>query len=82
VGPFHDRAVLVTQCGRICIGKREINLSTVFAGQFVGMREVAEKDRRLVSFLDFDLGFFDEVAARVEPGANPFASKVLTMCPV
>jgi putative transposase len=79
--PFHDRAVLVTQCGRICIGNRKINLSTVFAGQFVGIREVADKIW-LVSFLDFDLGFFDEVAARVEPGANPFASKVLTMCPV
>jgi putative transposase len=78
--PFHDRTVLVTQCGRICIGNRKINLSTVFAGQFVGIREVADKIW-LVSFLDFDLGFFDEAAARVEPGANPFASKVLTMCP-
>ena len=29
--PYHDRAVRVTQCGRICIGKRKINLSTVFA---------------------------------------------------
>ena len=71
----------VTQCGRICIGNRKINLSTVFAGQFVGIREVADKIW-LVSFLDFDLGFFDEAAARVEPGANPFASKVLTMSPV
>ena len=79
--PFHDRTVLVTQCGRICIGNRKINLSTVFAGQFVGIREVADKIW-LVSFLDFDLGFFDEAAARVEPGANPFASKVLTMSPV
>jgi transposase InsO family protein len=78
--PFHDRTVLVTQCGRICIGNRKINLSTVFAGQFVGIREVADKIW-LVSFLDFDLGFFDEVAARVEPGANPFASRVLTMSP-
>ena len=78
--PFHDRTVLVTQCGRICIGNRKINLSTVFAGQFVGIREVADKIW-LVSFLDFDLGFFDEVAARVEPGANPFTSKVLTMSP-
>jgi len=34
----------------------------------------------LVSFLDFDRGVFDEAAARVEPGANPFASKVLTVC--
>jgi putative transposase len=78
--PFHDRTVLVTQCGRICIGNRKINLSTVFAGQFVGIREVADKIW-LVSFLDFDLGFFDEAAARVEPGANPFASRVLTMSP-
>jgi putative transposase len=78
--PFHDRTVLLTQCGRICIGNRKINLSTVFAGQFVGIREVADKIW-LVSFLDFDLGFFDEVAARVEPGANPFTSKVLTMSP-
>jgi len=79
--PFHDRIVRVTQCGRICIGKRKINLSIVFAGQFVGIREVADKIW-LVSFLDFDLGYFDEAAARVEPGANPFASKVLTMSPV
>lgn len=78
--PFHDRTVRVTQCGRICIGKRKINLSIVFAGQFVGIREVADKIW-LVSFLDFDLGYFDEAAARVEPGANPFASKVLTMSP-
>jgi hypothetical protein len=41
--PFHDRTILVTQCGRICIGNRKINLSTVFAGQFVGIREVADK---------------------------------------
>jgi len=79
--PFHDRTVRVTQCGRICLGKRKINLSIVFAGQFVGIREVADKIW-LVSFLDFDLGYFDEAAARVEPGANPFASKVLTMSPV
>jgi putative transposase len=79
--PLHDRTVRVTQCGRICIGKRKINLSIVFAGQFVGIREVADKIW-LVSFLDFDLGYFDEAAARVEPGANPFASKVLTMSPV
>jgi putative transposase len=47
----------------------------------VGVRVVADKIW-LVSFLGFDLGFFDEVAARVEPGANAFASKVLTMSPV
>jgi putative transposase len=79
--PFHDRTVCVTRCGRICIGKRKINLSQVFSGQLLGIREVDEKIW-LVSFLDFDLGYFDEVEGRVEPGPNPFAAKVLTMSSV
>ena len=79
--PFHDRTVRVTRCGRICIGKRKINLSTVFAGQIVGIREVADQIW-LVSFLEYDLGFFDKDENRVEPGPNPFApEKVLTMSP-
>jgi hypothetical protein len=32
---FHDRAVTVTQCGRLCFGHRKINLSVVFAAQNV-----------------------------------------------
>ena len=79
--PFHDRTVCVTRCGRICIGKRKINLSQVFSGQLLGIREVDEKIW-LVSVLDFDLGYFDEVEGRVEPGPNPFVAKVLTMPPV
>jgi len=80
--PFHDRTILVTQCGRICIGKRKINLSRVFAGQYVGVTEVAN-DIWLVSFMDYDLGFFDQEVNRVEPaGKNPFAPKVLPMSPV
>jgi putative transposase len=73
--PYHDRTIRITQCGRICIGKRKINLSTVFAGQIVGIREVAD-NIWLVSFLDYDLGFFDEEAGRVEPTTNPFLLKV------
>lgn len=73
--PFHDRTVRVTRCGRICIGNRKINLSTVFAGQSVGIREVAD-NIWLVSFMDYDLGFFDEDVGRVEPTGNPFMVKV------
>lgn len=69
--PFHDRTIRVTKCGRICMGKRKINLSTVFAGQNVGIREVAD-GIWLVSFLKYDLGFFDAEEGRVEPGPNPF----------
>jgi hypothetical protein len=45
----------------------------------VGIREVDEKIW-LVSFLDFDFGYFDEAEGRVELGPNPFAAKVLPMC--
>jgi putative transposase len=79
--PFHDRTIIVTGCGRICIGKRKINLSQVFAGQAVGITEVTEKIW-LVSFMHYDLGFFDHESGRVECAANPFGAKVLPMCPV
>jgi putative transposase len=70
--PFHERTVRITRCGRICLGRRKINLSNVFAGQLVGLREVDDRIW-LVSFLDFDLGFFDHQQDRVEPAPNPFA---------
>ena len=63
--PLHDRTVTVTQCGRICLGRRKINLSQVFAGQNVGIKEIAEKIW-LVSFMHYDLGFFDHETGRVE----------------
>jgi putative transposase len=78
--PFHDRTIIVTSCGRICIGKRKINLSQAFAGQTVGVMEVTEKIW-LVSFMDYDLGFFDHESGRVESAENPFGAKLLPMCP-
>jgi hypothetical protein len=35
--PFHDKTILVTRCGRICLGNKKINFSQVFAGQAVGI---------------------------------------------
>jgi transposase InsO family protein len=79
--PFHDRTVRVTNCGRICLGKRKISLSRAMANQTVGIREVSEKIW-LVSFMEYDLGFFDQDEDRVEPAKNPFIPKVLPMSPV
>ena len=79
--PFHDRTITITQCGRICIGRRKINLSTVFAGQNVGVKEVSDKIW-LVSFMEYDLGFFDHETGRLASADNPFAAKVLPMSPV
>jgi putative transposase len=79
--PFHDKTVMVTRCGRICMGRQKINLSQVFAGQKVGVKEISEKIW-LVSFMQYDLGFFDHETCRIESAQNPFAAKVLPMSPV
>ena len=78
--PFHDRTITVTHCGRICLGKRKINLSTVFAGQNVGIKQLSDQVW-LVSFMQYDLGFFDQETDRVTSAENPFGAKVLPMCP-
>jgi transposase InsO family protein len=79
--PLHERTILITSCGRICIKKLKINLSQVFAGQAVGIKEVNDRIW-LVTFMDYDLGYFDEDSRRFEPLGNPFGAKVLPMSPV
>jgi len=79
--PFHDRTITVTRCGRICFGRRKINLSKVFAGQNVGVKEIADQIW-LVSFMEYDLGFFDHETCRLESAENPFGAKVSPMCSV
>jgi len=57
-----------------------INVSTVLAGQRVGIKALDE-GIWIVSFMQYDLGFFDHETARLESAENPFAAKVLPMCP-
>ncbi|WP_441005712.1 integrase core domain-containing protein [Rhizobium sp. SRDI969] len=76
--PFHDQTVTVTTCGRICYKRKKINLSLVFAGQAIGIKQV-EDHIWLASFMDYDLGYFDDETCRLEPLPNPFGAKVLPM---
>jgi hypothetical protein len=76
--PFHDRTVLVTSCGRLCLFRKKINLSRCLAGQAVGIREV-EEGIWLVSFMDYDLGYIDLEARTLQPLDNPFGPKVSPM---
>ena len=78
--PLHDWAATVTTCGRICFKGRKINLSQVFAGQLVGVRQVSERVW-LVTFMHYDLGYFDDETCRLEPIENPFGPTVLPMSP-
>jgi putative transposase len=78
--PFHDTAITVTHCGRICFKGRKVNLSQAFAGQNVGVTQVGERIW-LVTFMQYDLGYFDDETCRLEPIENPFGPKVLPMSP-
>jgi putative transposase len=78
--PLHDWASTVTTCGRICFRNRKVNLSQVFAGQQVGVCQVDEHVW-LVTFMHYDLGYFDDETCRLEPIENPFGPQVLPMSP-
>jgi hypothetical protein len=76
--PFRDKTVVVTNCGRLCLYRKKINLSTCLAGRAVGIKEVDE-GIWLVSFMDYDLGFIDLEEKTLQPLNNPFGPKVLPM---
>ena len=78
--PFHDWTATVTNCGRIRYKARKINLSQIFAGQNVGVKQVSDRIW-LVSFMDYDLGYFDDETCRLEPIENPFGPRLLPMPP-
>jgi hypothetical protein len=69
--PFHDRELLVTACGRICLHRKKIHLSTVLAGQRIGIKEV-DHGIRIVSFMRYDLGYFGLEQRTLHPLDNPF----------
>jgi len=74
-GPAAIDGIHVTCCGRICLHRKKINLSTVFAGQAVGIREV-EEGIWLVSFMNYDLGYIDLEERTLQPLDNPFGPRV------
>jgi transposase InsO family protein len=73
--PFHDKTVVVTNCGRLCLYRKKINLSTSLAGQAVGIKEV-DDGIWLVSFMNYDLGYIDLEEKTLQPLENPFGPKV------
>jgi putative transposase len=70
--------ITVTTCGRICYNRRKVNFSTIFAGQNIGIKEIEDRIW-IVSFMDYDLGYFDHETCRLEPLENPFELKVSPM---
>ena len=76
--PFHDRDVLVTTCGRICMHRKKINVSTVLAGQRLGIKEV-DDGIWLASFMHYDLGYIDLEQRTLQTIDNPFGTRLSPM---
>ena len=76
--PMHDRDLLVTACGRICMHRKRMNISTVLAGQRLGIKEVDE-GIWLVSFMHYDLGYIDLEQKTLQPIDNPFGPRLSPM---
>ena len=76
--PFHDRDILVTACGRICMHSKKINISTVLAGQRLGIKEV-DDGIWLVTFMHYDLGYIDLEQRTLQTIDNPFGTRLSPM---
>jgi hypothetical protein len=76
--PLHDRDVVITACGRLCLHRKRINISTVLAGQKLGIKEVDE-GIWLLSFVHYDLGYFDLEQKTLQPLDNPFGPRLSPM---
>ncbi|HVU29449.1 MAG TPA: IS481 family transposase [Sphingomicrobium sp.] len=76
--PLHDRDILVTCCGRICMHRKKINISTVLAGQRLGIKEV-DDGIWLVSFMHYDLGYIDLEQKTLQTLDNPFGPRLSPM---
>jgi putative transposase len=72
--PFHDWTAVITTCGRICDRTRKINVSQV------GVRPV-DDHVWLLTFMHYDLGYFDDETCRLEPIDNPFGPSLLPISP-
>jgi len=75
--PFHDKTIVVTRCGRICLGHKKRLTSAPF---LLDRPSASRKFRTiiwLVSIMDYDLGYFDLETQKLEPLGYPFAPDIV-----
>ncbi len=73
--PGYDRSLLISNCGRVCMGKRKVHISRALANQPVGLR-VVDDGIWQVDFMSYPLGFFDEETNKFAPCEDPFGFRI------
>ncbi len=71
-------ALRLNSCGRICMHRKKINISSVMAGQRLGIKE-ADDGIWLISFMQHDLGYIDLEQKTLQTIDNPFGARLLPM---
>lgn len=66
--------ILVTACGRNCMVRKKINISTVLAGYRLGIKEL-DDGIWLISFFRYDLGYIDLEQRTLLIIDNPFGTR-------
>ena len=56
----------MTHCGWVCLKEMKIHLTMALADQKIGIKEVHDRIW-LVSFMNYDLGHFDEEERKLQP---------------
>lgn len=69
--PGYDKTLMITNCGRICLGERKIHISKALGNQPAGLKEV-DSGIWQVDFMNYTLGFFDEESDKFTPYEDPF----------
>ena len=73
--PGYDKSLLISNCGKVCIGKRKVHISKAFSNQLVGLKEVDDEIWQ-IDFMNYALGFFDGESNKFAPREDPFGLKI------
>jgi len=74
-GRYWRSNLLVFSFDPRCLHRKRINVSTVLAGQKLGIKEV-DDGIWLTSFMHYDLGYFDLEQKTLQPLDNPFGTRL------
>jgi putative transposase len=65
----------------MCLEAVQATVGSSHVSHLAGKIPKVSDELWLVSFMRYDLGYFDDETCRLEPIANPFGAKVLPMSP-
>ena len=73
--PNHDLTAKVSRCGTLHLhNNQRIYIGVALCGENLGLKQI-DSDFWQVSFMDYDLGYFDDQSNKFEPTAiNPFCN--------